>query len=52
LSVFKETLRLWPVAPQLIRRIRQSMTIDGYVVPENSLVFVSHTFVMPVFFLI
>jgi cytochrome P450 len=39
--VFKETLRLWPPAPQVSRRLEQDMEIDGLFVPKHTFVFVS-----------
>jgi cytochrome P450 len=39
-SVFKESLRLWTPAPELSRRIAESMEIDGYFIPKKTVVMV------------
>jgi cytochrome P450 len=37
-AVVKETLRLYPVAPAVARRLKRPMTIAGYTLPEGVLV--------------
>jgi cytochrome P450 len=40
-SVFKETLRLWPPAPNVIRVTSEPMVIEGYHIPANTSVLVN-----------
>ncbi|WP_019545865.1 cytochrome P450 [Streptomyces sulphureus] len=40
-AALKETQRLHPVAPMLMRRARRELTVDGWLIPHGSLVLVS-----------
>lgn len=40
----KEVIRLYPSAPAIVRDINKPCTLDGYSIPENTLVLVRSTY--------
>lgn len=48
-AIFKESLRLYPPAPQINRKTLEEMTIQGISVPKNTLLFVSLTYSITIY---